>query len=106
LGAIAIDSYLIYRHWHTAPKYVAFILSTPIGAQLIYQWFRMLRGCTKYRELCASVPTHEKKDETVLEIAGRLFLRETVDQLTYFYGVAIFALVLIGFLLSRLDGLR
>jgi len=106
LGSVVIDIYLVYRHWHTAPKYVAVILSTPIGAQLIYQWFRVLRDCAKLGELRTKDSAEVTKDRSLLEIAERVCVRGMIDQLFYFYGIAIFALILIGLLLSRLDGLR
>ena len=106
LGSVVIDIYLVYRHWHTAPMYVAFILSTPIGAQLIYQWFRVLRDCAKLRELRSKSSVEGTKDGSFLDAAERASVRGMVDQLFYSYGIAIFALILIGLLLSRLDGLR
>jgi len=106
LVSVVIDIYLVYRHWHTAPMYVAFILSTPIGAQLIYQWFRVLRDCAKLRELRAKSSVEETKDGSFLDVAERASVRGMIDQLFYSYGIAIFALILIGLLLSRLDGLR
>jgi len=106
LGSVVIDIYLVYRHWHTAPIYAAFILSTPIGAQLIYQWFRVLRDCAKLRELRSKSSVEETKDGSFLDAAERASVRGMVDQLFYSYGIAIFALILIGLLLSRLDGLR
>jgi hypothetical protein len=106
LGSVVIDAYLVYRHWHTAPMYVAFILSTPIGAQLIYQWFRVLRDCAKLRELRPKSSIEETKDGSFLDVVERASVRGMIDQLFYLYGIVIFALILIGLLLSRLDGLR
>lgn len=106
LGCVVIDIYLVYRHWHSAPVYVAFILSTPIGAQLIYQWFRVLRDCARLRELRSKSSVEENKDWSFLDAAERASFKGMIDQLFYFYGIAIFALILIGLLLSRLDGLR
>ena len=106
LGTVVIDIYLVYRHWHTAPAYVAFILSTPIGAQLIYQWSRVLRDCAKLRELRSKSSVEETKDGSLLDVAERVSVRGMIDLLFYSYGIAIFALILIGLLLTRLDGLR
>jgi ABC-type amino acid transport system permease subunit len=106
LVSVVIDVYLIYRHWHTAPLYVAFILSTPIGAQLIYLWFRVLRDWAKLRELRSKSSVEETKDSSLLVFAEHVSVRGMIDQLFYSYGIAIFALILIGLLLSRLDGLR
>ena len=106
LVSVVIDVYLVYRYWHTAPMYVAFILSTPIGAQLIYQWVRVLRDCAKLRELRSKSSVEETKDNSLLGVAERVYVRGIIDQLFYSYGIAIFALILIWLLLSRLDGLR
>jgi hypothetical protein len=106
LASVVIDIYLVYRHWHTTPIYVAFILSTPIGAQLIYQWFRVLRDCAKLRELRSKSSLEKTKDWSFLDAIERASFRGMFDQLFYSYGIAIFALILIGLLLSRLDGLR
>jgi hypothetical protein len=106
LGSVVIDAYLVYRHWYTAPAYVAAILSTPIGAQLIYQWFRVLRDQAKLRELYSKGSVEETKDGSLLDVAARVSARGMIDQLFFSYGIAIFALILIGLLLSRLDGLK
>jgi hypothetical protein len=106
LGSVVADAYLVYRHMQTTPVYVAVILSTPIGVQLVYQWFRVLLGCAKMQELRAKSSTEEKKDGSLLDAAARMYVRGMIDLLFYSYGIAIFALILIGLLLSRLDGLR
>lgn len=106
LGSVVIDVYLVYRHWYTTPAYVAVILSTPIGAQLIYQWFRVLRDHAKLRELYSKGSTEETKDGSLLDVAARVSARGMIDLLFFSYGIAIFALILIGLLLSRLDGLK
>ncbi len=106
LGSVVIDAYLIYRHWHTAPAYVAAILSTPIGAQLVYQWFRVLRDRAKLRELYSKGSVEEAEGGSPLDVAARVAARGMIDLLFFSYGIAIFALILIGALLSRLDGLK
>jgi hypothetical protein len=106
LGSLVIDVYLVCRHWQTAPAYVAVILSTPIGAQLLYQWFRVLRHRAKLRELYLKGSVEETKDWSLLDVAARISARGMLDLLFFSYGIAIFAMILIGLLLSRLDGLR
>lgn len=106
LASLVIDVYLICRHWHTAPAYVAAILSTPIGAQLIYQWLRVLRDRAKLRDLYSKGSVEETKEGSLLDVAARVSARGMIDLLFFSYGTVIFALILIGALLSRLDGLR
>jgi len=106
LGSVVIDIYLVYRHWHTAPAYVAVILSTPIGAQLVYQWFRVVRDCAKLQELRSKSSVEGTTDGSLLHVAARVSVGGMMDLLFFSYGIAIFALILIGLLLSRLDGLR
>jgi hypothetical protein len=106
LASVVIDAYLVYRHWYTAPAYVAAILSTPIGAQLIYQWLRVLRDHAKLRELYSKGSVEERKYGSLLDVAARASARGMIDLLFFSYGIAIFALILIGLLLSRLDGLK
>jgi hypothetical protein len=58
------------------------------------------------QELRAKSSTEETKDGSLLDAAARMYVRGMIDLLFYSYGIAIFALILIGLLLSRLDGLR
>jgi hypothetical protein len=101
LVAVAINVYLILRHWNTAPVYVVPILGILIGVQLIYQWFRVRQSCSKLRELCSNGSGEESR----LEAAVLLATRGMMDVLFFSYGIAVVALALIGLLLSRLDGL-
>ena len=106
LVAVVIDAYLIYRHWHTAPVYVAPILSLAIGLQLIYQWMRMLRYHAKMRKLYSKGPDEELKVGSTFDVAAQVGAGEVMDLLFYSYGITLAALILIGALLTRLDGLR
>jgi hypothetical protein len=101
LAAVAIDVYLILRHWNTAPAYVVPILGILIGVQLIYQWFRVRQSGSKLQELCSK----ELDEGALLETAVLLATRGIMDVLFFSYGIAVVALALIGLLLSRLDGL-
>ena len=106
LGSVVVDVYLIYRHWHTAPAYVAPILGIPIGIQLIYQWWRVLRYRAKIREIYSKGSDEEVKEGSPLDVAARVSARGMIDLLFFSYGITVFALILIGVLLSRLDGLQ
>jgi len=86
-------------------RYVAAILSTPIGAQLVYQWWRVLRYRAKVREIYSKSSNEDVKEGSAFDLATRISARGMIDLLFFSYGVTVFALVLIGALLSRLDGL-
>jgi hypothetical protein len=101
LGSVGFDVYLIFRHWRSAPAYVAAILSMPIGIQLIYQWFRVLRYRAKIRELYSKGSDAGSGLNPAVVVA----VRGMIDILFFSYGIALFALILIGLLLSRLEGL-
>lgn len=103
LASAVVDIYLIYRHWHTAPGYVVPILAIPIGLQLLYQWWRILRYRSKIRILCL---TGQGDDKRALDIGTRIAVGGMIDLSFYSNGIAFFALILIGCLLTRLDGLR
>jgi len=106
LGSVIIDVYLIYRHWQTAPAYVAPVLGIPIGVQLIYQWWRVLRYRTKIREIYSKGSDGYVKGGSPLDTAAQVGARGMIDLLFFSYGITVVALILIGFLLSRLDGLK
>jgi len=103
LGAavVVLDIYLICRYFNTAPPYAALILGLPIGIQLIYQWWRALRYRSKLRELYSKDPAQGSSDDAVIQLA----ITGIVDMLFYSYGIALFALILVGALLSRLEHL-
>ena len=98
LCAVIIDVYLIYRYLNTATVQLALILSISIGVQLIYQWFRVLRYRAKIRDLY----TKGSDDGSHLDVAVRVAVAGMIDVLFFSYGITIVALILIGFLLSRL----
>lgn len=82
LGSVVFDIYLIYRHWHTAPTYVLVILSTPIGAQLIYQWLRVVRDCAKLQQLRSKGVVEETRDgSSGVDVAAEVAVRGMVDLL-------------------------
>jgi len=72
----------------------------PIGIQLIYQWFRALRCRAKIRELYSK----GSDADSGLNVAVFVAARGMIDILFFSYGIALFALILIGLLLSRLEG--
>jgi hypothetical protein len=101
LGAVGLDVYLIFRHLHTAPAYVAMILSIPIGVQLIYQWWRALRCCKKVQELRLNASDGRSPVDSAVQVA----VSGMLDVLFFSYGINLSALILIGLLLSSLDHL-
>lgn len=105
LGSILVDAYIIYRHWRTAGVYAALILSTLIGLQLIYQWLRALRYYAKLRDLYAG-SDEEIRAGSPLGIALRIAAGGMVNLLFFSFGTILLALILIGVLLTRLDGMR
>jgi len=104
LGSVLIDLYLICRHWDRAPTYVVVILSTPIGAQLLYQWVRVVGYRAKVREIFSKSSNEDLREGSPLDVATRISARGMLDLLFFNYGIAFFALMLIGALLWRLDG--
>ncbi len=98
LICVAADVHLICRYVNTAPQYVVLTLSFPIGIQLVYQWWRALRYRAKLRELYkASVQT------SCIDVVVRVAAAGIIDTLFYSYGIAIFALILVGALLHALE---
>src|SRR4051794_24830986 len=96
-AGVMIDVYLVCRYWHTAPAFVVPILAIPIGVQLVYLWWRMLRYRDKIRQLYLK----SANDDPSLSATVRVAAEGIVDVLLYSYGIIIVALILIGFLLSR-----
>ena len=105
-ACIVVDVYLLYRHRQTLTIYAVLILSTLIGLQSIYQWWRTLRFCSKMRELYSKASEEGMKEGAHLDVALRVAAGGMIDLLFFSYGITFIALILIGFLLSRLDGLR
>jgi hypothetical protein len=105
LGAILVDAYIIYRHWRTAGVYAALILSTLIGVQLIYQWLRVLRYYAKLRDLYSG-SDEEIRAGSPLGVALRIAAGGMINLLFFSFGTILLALILIGVLLTRLDGMR
>ena len=97
--AVAIDLYLIYRFWNTAPAYLFPILSVSIGLQLIYQWGRLLRYRAKVQDLCSSISVDLAPVESIVRVASH----EMLELLFFSYGTILVALIVIGILLSRME---
>lgn len=106
LASIALDAYLIYRHWHTAPAYVVPILSIPIGLQLIYQWWRVLRYQAKIQDLYSKGVDIGVPKGSALDFTVRVATRAMIELLFFSNGMILLALILIGGLLTRLDGIK
>jgi hypothetical protein len=106
LAAILVDAYILYRHWQSLNVFVAILLGVPIGAQLIYQWLRTLRYYSRVRELYLRKSDEEAQDGSPLDSALRIAAGGLTDLLFYCYGMTLVALILVGALLTRLDGVR
>ncbi len=105
-GSVALAAYLLFRHLQMLTVNAAVLLGVLIGAQLVYQWWRVLRYRSKIRALYLKSSGEDTKEGSPLDIAVRVAVGGLVDVLFFSYGIAFSALVLIGFLLFRLDGLR
>jgi hypothetical protein len=105
LGSILVDGYIIYRHWRTPGVYAALILIVLIGVQLLYQWLRALRYYAKLRDLCSG-SDDEIRACSPLGIALRVAAGGMINLLFFSFGTILLALILIGVLLTRLDGMR
>jgi hypothetical protein len=99
LCAIVIDVYLIYRYWQTAPENLILILSVSIGVQLAYQWWRVIRYRTKIRQIYPK----DSNSGSPLDLVVRVAAGGMIDVLFFSYGITIVALILIGFLLSKIS---
>lgn len=97
-AAVTVDVYLIFRYWNTAPAFVAPILAIPIGVQLVYQWWRVMRYRAKIRDLYPK----DSDYGSPLDLAVRVAAEGMIDILFFSYGITTVALILIGFLLSKL----
>jgi hypothetical protein len=105
MGSILVDAYIVYRHWRTAGVYAALILSILIGVQLIYQWLRALRYYAKLRDLYSG-PDEGIRAGSPLGVALRIAAGGMINLLFFSFGTILLALILIGVLLTRLDGMR
>ena len=105
-GAVVVDVYLLYRHWQTLTAYTVMILSALIGVQLIYQWWRVLRCYGRIQELYSKASDEGVNEGANLDAAVRVATGGMTDVLFFSYGIALSALILVGVLLTRLDGLR
>jgi len=105
VGCIVVDVYLLYRYRQTLTISAALMLSTLIGLQLIYQWWRVLRYRAKILEAYSKGSEEEVKGGSPLDVALRVAAGGMIDLLFFSYGITLVALILVGFLLSRLDGL-
>lgn len=105
LGSILVDAYIVYRHWRSAGVYAALILSALIGVPLIYQWLRALRYYAKLRDLY-SRSDDETRASSPLGMALRVAAGGMINLLFFSFSITLLALILIGVLLTRLDGMR
>jgi hypothetical protein len=106
LAAVVADVYILSRHWHTLGSFGVIILAVLIGVQLIYQWSRTLRYYSRVRELYLRKSDEEAQDGSPLDLALRIAAGGLTDLLFYCYGMTLLALILVGALLTRLDGVR
>ncbi len=106
LGSIMIVAYLIYMHWQALGLGAICFLVVFICVQAINQWWRALRYYSRLRKLYAAETDGEAKARSPLDIALRIAAGGITDLLFYSFGTTICSLILIRFLLTRVDGIR
>jgi hypothetical protein len=106
LALVVTDVYLVYRHWQTAPIGIGLTLGILIGVQSLYQWSRALRYRTKIRALCSKGADEVERGGSSIPAGVGVAAGGMIDLLFFSNGIIFFALILIGYLLSRLDGLK
>ena len=111
LLSIALDVYLIYRHWQTLSAYTILFLIVPISLQLVGQWSRALgyyfriQKCYSIRS-DKSLETRDPPEHEEVSLALVVAVRGINDLLFWSYISNLVMLVYVGLLLMRLDGLR
>ena len=104
--SISLVAYLLLRHWEALGESSIIGLGIFVGVHLAYQWWRALLYYSKIRELCRMNSGEELGTETAQNAALRIAVGGINTVLFYSFGMALVCLVLIGGLLSRLDGIR
>jgi hypothetical protein len=104
LALVVTDAYLVYRHWQTTPIGVGLTLGILIGIQSLYQWWRILRYREKIRSLCSKGQDKDAAEANSIPESVRVATGGMIDALFFSYGITLVSLILIGFLLTRLDG--
>lgn len=105
-AAVTVDAYVLHRHWDTVGAGIVIGLGILIGLQIIYQWLRALRYYSKLRELYSMKSAEETRSGSTVDMALRIAAGGLTDILFYCYGMTLLALVIIGVLLTRLDGAK
>ena len=110
LVTVVTSVYVTYRHWQSAPAYVAPSLIALIGLQLVYQWWRVLKYRARVRELHLNVQQESVsvsvKERSSIDTVVHFSARGMIDLLFFSNGMTLVALLVIERLLSQLDGLR
>jgi hypothetical protein len=98
-AAIIIDLYIVYRFSLQVPITFSLFLLILIGLQLVYQWWRPIRVCGEIRKLLT--PGLDNGDPNNYQTALRVAIRGTINMLFFSFGMVLFALLAIAFLLSH-----
>lgn len=105
-GIVAVNTYIICRHWNTLPLSVIVVLGVFISVHTVYQWWRALRYYSKIRALYGEVNSQEVKSMAPHEAALRIAAGGIADILFYSFGMTLITLGIIASTLTHLDGIR
>jgi len=106
LSALATNVYIIFRHWEILGVSGSLFISAFVGIQALNQWRLALRYRSKLRSLCSEEPPSEFVQKPTPILILQIAEQGLYDLMLFSGGMALFALLIIGGLLTHLDGLR
>src|SRR5215472_10114912 len=106
IGAVVADIVILYRYWQVLNAGIVVALCVPVGAHLIYQWWRLLKYYARIRSLYLNKSANEAKEGAPLDLALRIASGGLVNLLFYCNGIALVLLVLIGVCLEHFSRIR
>lgn len=98
---IAIDIYIAAAHWRLIRGREFSILTVPIGLQVVYQWWRVLRYENKIKALVDNLNNDRMQAETIVNEMPSIARGALMDVLLWSFILALWLLLYVNSILSK-----